>query len=657
MIIAPGARAGRLRRVLPAAALLLAAVSASSDSALALTEQTELRQYYLQAEQQLSRGKLSNWRKLKSKLKDYPLYPYLKLRELKAMGAKARYGEVSRIMKEGQIPIPSYFLSWWMKQLHSSRNWTAIISHFADARPVSIRCRYAEALYHARRSEAALEAIRPLWLVKRSQHKNCDTVFGLALKSGLISDQLVWERLLLTSARGASSMNKYLTGLLRSKGMAAWASRLSEVHRNPRTVVVANAKSWSGSAQGRDLIRYGINRIRIKDPRSAVKVWKSVKTLAAMSAEEAADIERAIAVSLATRHDALAIGLFEGLPRSTHDKTSIEWWARSVLLQQDWQALIKVLDSMDDEIAQRPVWQYWRAKSLHALGKADEARSIWSSLSKRSDYYGFLSADAIGVEYTELTFAATTSIFEYFNALDEPGIHRIREFLALRKPYSARRELNALGSERTPDFWRNLAHLFHHWGWHDGAIRAYRKTDFADAEAVELLFPRPFIQSVRREASRHAVPMPWIFGIMRQESLFVPDIRSGAGAIGLMQLIPSTARAEAKRQKLKAPTTRSLSSPQLNVRLGAGYLKGLLNRTDGNVIFALCGYNAGPRNMARWRASSPAKDARQWVEAIPFTETRRYVKKVLSNIIVYERLLELKTNRIGDYLFISDSET
>jgi len=267
-----------MRRSLPlAVALACFATPLQADSSSSVDEMTQLRQHYLDAEKMLKRGKLREWRKLKQELKDYPLYPYLVLRELKAQGASATYDQVTAVLKGNRLPIPPYFLSWWLSRLHSERNWFGIIDHFAESRSITAKCRHAEALYRVRRLDEALEAVRPLWLVRKSQHKSCDTVFKLGLDSGLISDHLIWDRLLLTSRRGATSMNKYLHGLFRSNDMVQWASRLAKVHRNPGDMLTKYASSWDQSQFGRDLIQYGVSRIRAKDPRRAALAWVKLK--------------------------------------------------------------------------------------------------------------------------------------------------------------------------------------------------------------------------------------------------------------------------------------------------------------------------------------------------------------------------------------------
>ncbi len=620
-----------------------------AQSALALTDLTELRITYKEAERLLSQRKFSAWRKLKPKLQNYPLYPYLQLKELRAKGSKTRNSEVVKYLSKADMPLTPDFSNWWLNRLYKERNWELIVDHYADHKTIHSRCRYAEALYRSGKRQAALPVIEDLWLVGRSQDKTCDTVFGLALKSGLISDQLIFERLMLAYPRNRS-LGKYLIGLLKSSEMKQWAQRLTRVTRNLRSEFQRNAKSWSQSKVGRDLIRFTIARLRLKDPKVAAREWAGARDSLSMSDDEKALIERDIAISLGTRHNPLAYEWFASLLKSAHNESSVEWWARTAILTENWHGLREAIATMSDAAAQRSIWKFWRAHALEKLGKSKEAREIWKDLSVSSDYYGFLSADLLGLEYSQVSMTSHHSVANHFDSKNHSAIARILEFLALGRYYSARSELYALSEVNDDEFWWNASNLFHQLRWHDGAIRAFRRTSNPDSQSIDLLYPRPYLSIVREASMQHSVPSQWIYGIMRQESLFVPDIKSGAGAVGLMQLLPSTAKSEAKRQELKAPTKRGLQNPKTNIRLGTGYLKRVLSRFDGNVVFALCGYNAGPSNLGKWRKSSTAKDALAWVETIPFRETRRYVKLVLANFIIYERLLEPNNSRITDYL-------
>ena len=127
-------------------------------------------------------------------------------------------------------------------------------------------------------------------------------------------------------------------------------------------------------------------------------------------------------------------------------------------------------------------------------------------------------------------------------------------------------------------------------------------------------------------------------GVIRQESEFHAGAVSRARALGLMQILPSTGRKLAREVKLRHFSTRMLLDPTLNLQMGTRYFRGLLDSQEGTPQYALAAYNAGPDRVAEWRAAGQYRDVNEFVESIPFTETREYVQAVLRNAAVYRRL-------------------
>ena len=155
---------------------------------------------------------------------------------------------------------------------------------------------------------------------------------------------------------------------------------------------------------------------------------------------------------------------------------------------------------------------------------------------------------------------------------------------------------------------------------------------------LRIIYPFPYRDQIVAEAKRHGLDPHFVAGLIRQESMFQPAVRSSAGAIGLMQLMPATARAVARSEKIAAPNTTKLRDPKLNLRLGMRYLADMLTRYDGRVDYALAAYNAGPTRVARWRNLPEARDPDLFAERIPFAETREYVRVVQQNARIYSAL-------------------
>jgi peptidoglycan lytic transglycosylase len=170
------------------------------------------------------------------------------------------------------------------------------------------------------------------------------------------------------------------------------------------------------------------------------------------------------------------------------------------------------------------------------------------------------------------------------------------------------------------------------WGWYDVAVAtATRQQIFND---YELLYPRPFGDLVEAGARRNALDAPLLYGLIRQESLFRVDAGSAAGALGLTQLRPETARRIAQSAGRAVPLRADLFDPQVNIELGATHLRNLIDEFDGQLVVALAAYNAGAGAAERWLPRTPIA-ADVWVENIPYNETREYVQRVLWHSVVF----------------------
>jgi soluble lytic murein transglycosylase len=168
--------------------------------------------------------------------------------------------------------------------------------------------------------------------------------------------------------------------------------------------------------------------------------------------------------------------------------------------------------------------------------------------------------------------------------------------------------------------------------WYDRAIGTAERT--RELHDFELRFLAPYRELARQAASDNDIDEAWVYGLMRQESRFINVARSNVGAAGLMQIMPATARWIAQRLGIKRFNTSEMQDPARNIQFGAYYLKHVQTSLDGSPVLATAAYNAGPGRAQRWRSAQPM-EAAVYIESIPFTETRDYVKKVLSNAMYY----------------------
>ena len=327
------------------------------------------------------------------------------------------------------------------------------------------------------------------------------------------------------------------------------------------------------------------------------------------------------------------------MPDAIKTDTAHLWLARIHLRDEDWIGLIKTITAMPKHLSAESEWVYWLARAYEEAGKAEKARQIFDKLATKSTYYGFLAADRIDRSYHIVQKkAAAENSFDEDQLLGQ-NIHllRARELFFLGRQLDARREwfqgIRKLSQQQI----RQAATMASSWKWHDNAIKTVAKTPHRND--YDLRFPMPYREQVARQAQKNELDLSVIYGVMRRESLFDPLAHSRVGALGLMQLMPSTARRVAKSLGMKRPKQDDILSVQNNIELGTRYFRSVLNRFENNVSLAAAAYNAGPRNVKRWLPEKETLPADLWVETVPFKETRNYVQAVLAYATIFDKHL------------------
>jgi soluble lytic murein transglycosylase len=154
----------------------------------------------------------------------------------------------------------------------------------------------------------------------------------------------------------------------------------------------------------------------------------------------------------------------------------------------------------------------------------------------------------------------------------------------------------------------------------------------------EALFPRPYWADLKRFSLANGLDPYLVASLIRQESEFNPLAVSRANALGLMQLLPKTGKVVAHQVSLKHYTPAQLFVPPVNLQLGTRYFRGMVDKFGGSFQHALAAYNAGSDRVEEWMGQGPYRDSPEFVESIPFTETREYVQAIMRNAAVYKQL-------------------
>jgi soluble lytic murein transglycosylase len=329
------------------------------------------------------------------------------------------------------------------------------------------------------------------------------------------------------------------------------------------------------------------------------------------------------------------------------------WRARTSLRQENWQNLLRDISQMSLEERGSEEWIYWYNIALRRQGQTDAANAALTELAGERSYYGFLAADEMKLKYalTDVEYAVDQTLIEQLEL--QPDVIRARELFMVGLDSRGRSEWDRAVASLEPDEKVQAAKLASRWGWHSRAISTLASVGQYDD--LVLRYPLPYHATFEQHAASASIPSQWAYSIARSESLFMRDVRSSAGAIGLMQLMPATGKEVAESISLPYSGIDTLTDPQSNIRLGTSYLGQMAQRYSGNRVLATAAYNAGPHRVDRWLPISGKQDARIWIENIPFNETRKYVRRVMAAETIFHWRMTGQVRRLSNELDQIDS--
>ena len=610
-----------LAAVLLAIQLMLAAnaVGASPD-----TRRGSERVLFAQAMAELRTGAGPRYRALRAQLNNYPLALYLDyehaLGRLHAMTAQ----EAMQFMAQAeQSPLYNRFLAAYLEHKGRDKQWQSLLAVLdGPPRDERLQCFYFRALRASGRESEAWLGAASLWNVGYSQDDACDPLFQRWLTQGPgPDDSLVWSRALKAFDARRPHLIRYIQRYA-SDALRPILKELYGVYYQPDSLV--------GDAHHPDplhaqLMTVGIRRLARINPEQARRAMENAAAVQAFS-----DQAQEAMATMIVRHSLFAQSsapdpwLLSQLERLADDELT-EIYLRNQLREGDWVTLLRTLNWLSVSAQQKDQWRYWRARAFEATGQLNKAQRDYQALAPQRSFHGFLAADKLGVAYQ-------------LNAEDSPNaqkpnasaVERVAELLLLKWPSEAKQEWRGLLATLNESDGLAAGQWALEQGWDDLAIEA--ANFFKAWDHVALRFPDAFTQSFVKQASRLDIDSAELQALARRESGFYARAESPVGARGLMQLMPATARQVARG--LGVPYRRAkLFEPEYNVMLGSHYYDQLLKRFDGHRPKALASYNAGPHRVDRWIDSDIAVD--QWIDSLPFKETREYVQAVLAYTVIY----------------------
>lgn len=621
---------------------LPAQAETSSPNSLKKTQQLEKqRKLFVKAESALKLGRITQYKKMEHKLTGYPLYPYLRFIEIQQRLSSSSSQEIQQFLSTyHDTPLANKLYSRWINSLARRGKANALVQYFRPTQNTRLLCHYANALYKTGKKKMAFSLMGELWQTGNSLPKSCDPILNKWKKAGYMTSPRLWERIHLVMNKGKRRLATYL-GKSLPKEERFWLSLWKKVQRNPEYVLKADQhfKNQHSPIMHWILVD-GMTRLARRKPLMAAKYWEEIRNKYHFNAEEKERIQRRLSLSLARAATPLSRDTLKKLKLDSRDTDVITPHILSAISDKDWEGALAWLNNLKSNDRNSERWHYWRARALEEMGRLDEARSLYLQITDNRSYYSFLAADRIGDRYQLTHRPINAPAAELIELQHIPAVARAGELYQLKRVVDARREWHFAIQRMDKKQLLLAAQLANKWGWHDRSIITLALAQHWDD--LELRFPLAHKKFIEKQATREKINPAWAFAVIRQESAFTQDARSSAGALGLMQLMPGTARQVARSLRIKRPKRRDLLKSNINIKLGVRYLRKLQQRFNGNSILATASYNAGPWRVKSWLPKEEAQSADLWIENVPFNETRKYLKRVLTYTIIYEQRLGLE---------------
>lgn len=614
------------------------AVGANVVTANSVSSKFEQRKSYRRAISTIKSGQRSKFRRMKPALAGYTLYPYLEYFERIYQISRQDNASVDAFLAQyADTPLAKRLRQNWLYHQAKRGRWDNFLTYYEPSSATKVNaCYQAYALAKTGKTEAAFRQAEQLWSVGFSQPDECDSIFKVWRDAGELIPNLAWQRFTLSMQAGEITLANYLVRFL-SKQDTQHAARFLAVHRKP--ALIEKTKRYSKPNQRNvEIVLHGLKRLARRNAQAAYETLQNYQEDLTFIQQESEELLLYIGYRLASQRDPQ--DSLERFPIALSANTKlVEARIRLALKRNDTSKVLVLMHQLPARVRDIPRWRYWRARILldsEQLAEQIQARKTLTELAQTRNYYGFLAADHLGSPYQFQNSAASITEEEILSLESSPGIARALELYAIGELTMARREwLNSVNqfSNREQQI---AGYVAQRWGWHKRAIQS-----MIDAEAwddLDVRFPLAYRDSFIANTVKADIPVTFGFAIARQESAFMPDAKSSAGALGLMQMIPSTAKITAKRHNLRFANTNVLINPHTNITFGTAHLGTLMRRFNNNRILASVAYNAGPGRVQSWLDPTLPVDA--WIETIPFTETRNYVQNVLMFAAIYGNRLK-----------------
>jgi soluble lytic murein transglycosylase len=533
------------------------------------------------------------------------------------------------VARHGQTIVGDLARRDWLLALGRRQMWTSFDQVYPDwilRDEAAPRCYAIQS--RLSRGEAVMAESRDLIMQPRELGDACNDLLVALAASGQASPADLWQRLELALEAGKA-------GTVRRAAMLAVPSL---DNRQLETALSRPAAVLDGAAS-RELTVIGLVLLSRNDPNAAADRMSAVGSR--LKPTDRAFVWSQIAANGMRKLLPESLSWTREARTARPSDETLGWMTRAALRSTDWSTVRSCIERMSDAGRSEAVWTYWLARSLQAQGDKPEqraqARALFAGIAGKTDFYSQLATEELGQKITLPPKAEAVAAPELAAARANPGFARAARFYELGLRPEGNREWNFQLRGMSDRQLLASAQYARQRGFLDRMINSSDRTrtefDF------EQRYPSPFAERLQPIAREQGVDPAWVYGLIRQESRFITDARSSVGASGLMQIMPTTATWIARKMGVRDFTPSQINDLDTNLQFGTFYLKTVFEDLDRSAALASAGYNAGPGRPRAWRGTltQPVEGA-IFAELVPFTETRGYIKAVMSNTVWYALL-------------------
>ncbi len=565
-------------------------------------------------------------------LRRHPLLPWLDAIQFK-QGINVNTAPLTLIRNQPDNPATTWLIGQWRNELIRRQDWPAAAqwqTQYPDNAAGS-RCAALLAVAPDKRDASWQQSALALWRTEPKPPAHCTPVFTHLHTSGTLDAATAWQRFDRLLAEDAEARLSEVIAVMPA-GDAALATR----YRNLLNDASSDIAGLPRDARTARVMQKSYLAVARKDPGLAESLLNTNMGSIAFSAEQSIAIRHEIALWTLVNYLPEAEARYQAVPEAARNANLREWYMRYRFTQNDDAGTLAAFSQLLPAQQQETRWQYFKGRVLERLGRRGEAVPFYTAAAKSANFHGWLAADRLGADYT------FCPLDQRMPAKDRaalhagtPGVERALWLWQLGEANYAIWEWNAAFKQLNAEQQREAVAMAQDIGWYDRAVFSLEANEL-NQRYYTLRFATPYAGEFNAASARFRLDRAWLTAHARAESIFMPDVTSSANARGLLQLLPSTAETIATRNGIAWQGPESLYRPEVNILLGAGALRDVIDTYNGKAYQAIGAYNAGPTAVNRWLAARGALDADFWIETVPYKETREYIPRVLSFSVIYD---------------------